>query len=121
MRYELWSERYQDHQDESSDDSILVTKKTSPESYYSKASILDMTQIVATTQSPNIHDLINQNLYNSQKVEYIIEESSTGPIEIFTSVIPEVKKGFLMKSRNNCDDFIKRFYFLKNNLLYYYG
>jgi len=118
LRYELWSERYLTLSDASSDDSVLASRRTAPDSYYSKASILDMTNFIVTSQSKHNE---NPSLYNSSKVEYIIEEAKTGPIELFTSVIPEVRKGFLLKSRNPCGDFIKRFYFLKNNLLYYYG
>lgn len=121
LRYELWSERYIITKESSSEESDISDRKTSPDTYYSKASVLNMTQAVFAAKSGSSNKIINSNVFNTNKSVYITEESESGPIELFTSAMSEVKKGFLMKVRGGCGDLIKRFYFLKNNILYYYG
>jgi hypothetical protein len=119
MRNEIWSEKYRYKSETSSEGSNLDTKNTAPNSQYSKASVLDMFKFDAIASKSK--SKLNLEVYNSNKLDYITHESDTGPIDLYTSKIPAVKKGYLMKLRSHCGDFIKRFYYLKNNILYFYG
>lgn len=120
FRYELWSERFRYPTESSSEDSTQDAKDTTTvKTHFSKASILDMNKQLFLAAAKS--EKLDIDLYNESKNNYITEESIDGPIEFFTTKVAETKKGFLLKPRPECGDFIKRFYFLKNNLLYYYG
>ena len=121
MRYRLWSQRYR-YQSENSDDGQQIDKKsTVASSHFSKQSILDLSHFVKDRKAKESASSLSNNIYNKSKSVYIIKEPETGPIDFYTSIKKPLKSGFLMKSRGECGDFIKRYYFLKNNLLYYYG
>lgn len=143
-RNEIWSEQYRHISETSSEGSNIETKNTAPESHYSKTSVLDIAKIgvldpenkstlnpvdpLAKSSSLPNEEVKDEKVaksylevYNSSKLAHITEEADTGPIDLYTTKIAAVKKGFLMKLRSHCGDFIKRFYFLKNNILYFYG
>ena len=125
LQYQIWSERYKYVSETSSEDSTQDPKEANPaDTTFSKASILDMNKHLTAERLIPLKPsscTLDQNTYNSSKSSYITSESSNGPIAFFTSKLEYTKKGFLLKRRSECGDFIKRFYFLKSNLLYYYG
>jgi hypothetical protein len=118
LRYDLWSERYKHSSDSTSESSTQGSKDLAPKSNYSKADILDMNYQLSLNKNKFS---VRSKISGQRETKYITRESEEGPIEFFTTKIPIVKKGFLLKYKSDCDDYAKRYYFLKNNLLYYYG
>lgn len=104
FRYELWSQKDTFVSSSTSDTSSEDTKETTAESkLYSKASILDLNRHVSSKfkQEKEMKSILSVNLYNSGNVFTQVED-------VFASHLPLIKKGYLLKRRSECGDFIKR-------------
>lgn len=118
LRYDVWSERYKQSSDSSSESSTQDSKELASKSNYSKAAILDMNYQLNLNK---MNFTVGDKVCDQSETKYITRESDDGPIEFFTTKVPVTKQGFLLKYRAECDDYVKRYYFLKNNFLYHYG
>lgn len=122
MKQELWWENYTFESDTSEDDSKdAKPKSASASTYFSKQSLLDLSQIANEVREEELQNNLDLNIVSTSYSKYIVREPDSGPIGIFTSKHKLQHSGYLMKVRSHCGDFIKRYYFYKSNMLYYYG
>ena len=121
FRYEVWSERYRYSSEISTDENHAEHTSTIASTKMSKTSTLEVKANSTSSEDEKKKSIFNQNLFSKGKSGYITSESVDGQLEFFTQKVKSTKSGYLMKLRSECGDYVKRYYFLKKDFLYYYG